>query len=162
MKTLAEDFQSNFYLFICNPRADMMIKSLPNVYKLKGVANLTDIDIALTKAFRTLDESLSGPRRACIEIVSDVLLRHQAISTRGWLTGLIPDLKLRGFTILAVMNPLMHSPNQVHAILGLFDGEINIYERETKTGLEKFLQIKKMYSKRYVERALPLKKIRRR
>jgi KaiC/GvpD/RAD55 family RecA-like ATPase len=157
VKNLAEDFQANFYLFVCNPRADTMIGNLPNVYKLKGVENLTNIDIALTKAFRTLDETKSGSRRACITIVSDVLLLHQAVSTRRWLTGLIPDLKSRGFTTIAVMNPLMHPPDQVHAILGLFDGEIHIYERETQKGLDRFVQIKKMYNQRYLEKALPLK-----
>jgi hypothetical protein len=81
-RALAEKFQSNFYLFVCNPRADIMIKSLPNVFKLKGVESLTDIDIALIKAFRMLDASRSGPRRACIEIISDVLLRHHAVITR--------------------------------------------------------------------------------
>ena len=158
VKTLAEEFQSNFHLFICNPKADMMVESLPNVYKLKSVSDLTDIDIALTRAFRKLDASFKSPRRACIEIVSDVLLRHKAVTTRRWLTGLIPDLRSKGFTTLAVMNPMMHPPDQVHAILGLFDGEINIYEIETKTGSEKFLRIKKMYNRIYVKRALSLKK----
>ncbi len=160
VRALAEEFQSNFYVFICNPRAETMIKSLPNVFKLKGVENLTDIDIALTNFFRRLDESLSGPRRACIDIVSDVLLQHHAVTTRRWLTGLIPDLRSKGFTTLAVINPLMHPPEQVHAILGLFEGEISIYEKETKKGLEKFLKVKKMYNQRYVESELSLRKER--
>jgi len=155
---LAEEFQSNFYVFICNPQADKIIKTLPNVSKLKGVENLTDIGIALTSAFRRLDTSLKGPRRACIEIVSDVLLQHQAVHTRRWLTGLIPDLKSRGFTSLAVMNPHMHSPQEVHAVLGLFEGEINIFEKETEKGLEKFLKIRKMYNQRYLESKMPLRK----
>ncbi len=155
---LAEEFQSNFYLFICNPRADTMIKNLPNVFKLKGVENLTDISIALNSAFRRLDESLSGPRRACIEIISDVLLQHHAVNSRRWLTGLIPDLRSKGFTTLAVMNPQMHPPQEVHAILDLFEGEISIYEKETKEGLQKFLKIKKMYNQRYLESELPLRK----
>jgi KaiC/GvpD/RAD55 family RecA-like ATPase len=158
VEALAEDFQSNFYVFICNPRADIMIKSLPNVFKLKSVENLTDIDIALTKAFRRLDESMSGPRRACIEIVSDVLLQHHAVTTRRWLTGLIPDLRSRGFTTLAVTNPQMHPPQEVQAILGLFDGEINIHEKESARGLEKSLKIRKMYNQRYLESELPLRK----
>jgi KaiC/GvpD/RAD55 family RecA-like ATPase/tetratricopeptide (TPR) repeat protein len=160
VRAFAEKFQSNFYVFICNPRADTMIKNLPNVFKLKGVENLTDIDIALTNFFRRLDEPLSGPRRACIEIVSDVLLQHHAVTTRRWLTGLIPDLRSKGFTTLAVINPLMHPPEQVHAILGLFEGEISIYEKETKKGLEKFLKVKKMYNQRYVESELSLRKER--
>jgi KaiC/GvpD/RAD55 family RecA-like ATPase len=160
VRTLAEEFQSNFYLFICNPQGDEIIKSLPNVYKLKGVENLTDISIALTTAFRRLDTSITGPRRACIEIISDVLLQHHAVSTRRWLTRLIPDLRSRGFTTLAVMNPQMHPPQEVHAILGLFEGEINIYEKETEKGLEKFLKVKKMYNQRYLESELPLRKER--
>ena len=158
LRTLVEEFQSNFYLFICNPRADIMIKSLPNVFKLKGVENLTNIGIALTSAFRRLNKSLSGPRRACVEIVSDVLLQHHAVTTRRWLAGLIPDLRSKGFTTLAVMNPLMHPSEEVHAILGLFEGEINIYEKESEKGLEKFLKIRKMYNQRYLESKLPLRR----
>jgi len=155
---LAEEFQSNFHVFICNPQADKIIKTLPNVSKLKGVENLTEINIALTSAFRRLGTSLKAPRRACIEIVSDVLLQHHAVHTRRWLTGLIPDLKSRGFTSLAVMNPYMHSPQEVHAILGLFEGEISIFEKETEKGLEKFLKIRKMYNQRYLESKMPLRK----
>jgi len=158
VRALVEEFQSNFYLFICNPQADKMIRSLPNVFKLKGVENLTDISIALSSAFRRLDTSLSGPRRACIGNISDVLLQHHAVQTRRWLTGLIPELKSREFTTLAVMNPHMHSPQEVHAMLGLFEGEINIYERETEKGFEKFLKIRKMYNQRYLESKLPLRR----
>ena len=160
VETLVKEFQSNFYLFICNPQADRIIKSVPNVFKLKGVENLTAISIALSKAFRRLGTSASGPRRACVEIISDVLLQHHAVQTRRWLTDLITELKSRGFTALAVMNPQMHSPQEIHAILDLFEGEINIYEKEAKKGLEKFLRIKKMYSQRYLESELPLRKER--
>ena len=158
IKDLAQDFQSNFYLFVCNPQADKIIRSSPNVSKLKGVENLTDISIALSSAFRRVDTSITGPKRACIEIISDVLLQHRAVQTRRWLTGLIPQLKAKGFTTLAVMNPQMHSPQEVHAILGLFEGEINIYEKESEKGLEKFLKIRKMYNQRYLESKLPLRK----
>jgi KaiC/GvpD/RAD55 family RecA-like ATPase len=160
VRALAEEFQSCFYVFVCNPRADLMTKSLPNIFKLKGVENLTDIDIALTKAIQTLPTSKSGPRRACIEIISDVLLQHRAVTTRRWLVELLPDLKSKGFTTLAVMNPQMHPQEDVQAILGLFDGEIKIYEKETKEGLEKFLRIRKMYNQRYLENELSVKKER--
>jgi KaiC/GvpD/RAD55 family RecA-like ATPase len=160
VSALVEEFQSTFYLFLCNPRADTMIKDLPNVFKLKGVENLSENIIALTKAFRTLDASPSGPRRACIEIVSDVLLQHRAIQTRRWLTDIISELRSRGFTTLAAMNPQMHPPEEVHAILDLFDGEISIYEKETGKGSETFLKIKKMHNQRYSESELPLRKER--
>jgi KaiC/GvpD/RAD55 family RecA-like ATPase len=160
VRALAEEFQSNFYVFVCNPRADLMTKSLPNILKLRGVENLTDIDIALTKTLQTLGTSSSGPRRACIEIISDVLLQHRAVTTRRWLVELLPDLKSKSFTTLAVVNPQMHPQEDVQAILGLFDGEIKIYEKETKEGLQKFLRIRKMYNQRYVESELPVRKER--
>jgi len=157
---LAEEFQASFYVFICNPRADAIIKSLPNVFKLRGVENLTEIIIALTKAFRTLDKSLSGPRRACIEIVSDVLLQHHVVQTRTWLIALVAELRSWGFTTLAVMTPQMHSSEEVHAILDLFEGGIDICEKETEKGLEKFLKVKKMHDQEYSEKEMPLKKER--
>lgn len=150
---LAEEFQSSFYLFVCNPRADVMIKNLPNVYKLKGVENLTDIDISLIKAFRSITTK-TGARRAVVEIISDVLLQHRALTTRKWLSGLLPDLRSKGFTILAVINPQMHPTEEVHAILGLFDGEIRVSEKETQTGLQKVLRIRRLYNRRYVEKEL--------
>jgi len=157
-KNLVEEFQSDFYLFICNPQADAIIKSLPNVFKLKGVENLNDINIALASAFRKLKKSLRGPRRICIEIISDVLLQHHAVQTRRWLNALIPELKSKGFTTLAIIDPEMHPPQEVRAILDLFEGEINIHKKKTKKGLEKFLKIEKMYNQRYLETELRLEK----
>jgi tetratricopeptide (TPR) repeat protein len=157
-KTLAEEFQSNFYLFVCNPQADAIVKDLPNVFKLKGVENLTDISIALTSAIRKLDPSLKGPRRACIGLISDVLLQHHAVQTRRWLAGLVPELQSEGFTTLAVMDPEMHPPQEVRAVLDLFEGEINIYEKETEKGSEKFLKIKKMSNQKYLDSELLLRR----
>jgi predicted ATPase/KaiC/GvpD/RAD55 family RecA-like ATPase len=153
-KTLAEEFQSGFYLFVCNPQADAIAESSPNVFKLKGVENLTEISIALTSALHKLDSSLKGPRRACIEIVSDALLQHHAVQTRKWLTALTTELTSTGFTVLAIVDPQMHPPEELHAILGLFDGEINIYEK----GTERFLKIKRMSNQKYLENELLLKK----
>jgi KaiC/GvpD/RAD55 family RecA-like ATPase len=157
-KNLAEKFQTNFYLFLCNPRADLLVGSLPNVFKVSGVENLSNIDIALTKSFRLLNASKSSPRRACIEIISDVLLQHHAVITRKWLSRLLPELKSKGFTILAVVNPHMHSQEEVHALLGLFEGEIKISQKETEKGIKKSLRIGKLYNKRYLEKELILKR----
>jgi KaiC/GvpD/RAD55 family RecA-like ATPase len=160
VKTIAKAFQSSFYVFICNPQAEMTIEGSPEVFQLNGVENLTEINIALAKALRTLDASLGGPKRACIGIVSDVLLQHHALQARRWLNGLVPELRSKGFTTLAVMNPEMHPPEEVQAMLELFDGEINIYEKENENGLGRFLRIKKMANQRYLESELPLRKER--
>ena len=154
VKHLAEKFQSNFYLFVCNPQADAIVRNLSNVFKLKGVENLTDISIALTSATRKLDPSLQGPRRICIALMSDVLLQHHAVQTRRWLTALIPELKSAGFTTLAVVDPRMHPSEELYAILGLFDGEIDIYQK----GAEQFLKIKRINDQKYLDNELLLTK----
>jgi tetratricopeptide (TPR) repeat protein/KaiC/GvpD/RAD55 family RecA-like ATPase len=156
-KPLAE-FRSCFCLFVCNPQADAIIEDSPNVIKLKGVENLTDISIALTSAIRKLGPSVKGPRKACIDMVSDALLQHHAVQTRKWLAALLPELRSAGFTTLAVVDPRMHPSEELYSILGLFEGEIDIYEKETEKGAGKFLKIKKMSNHKYLEKDLFLKK----
>ena len=150
-KTLAEKYQSNFYVLLCSPLADSMLANLPNVYKLKGVENLTEIDIALTKAFRTLDSSAIGPRRICLSVVSDVLLQHHVVNTRKWLSTLLPTMKSKGFTVLAVIDPAIHTSEETQAVLGLFEGEISISDKETTKGTARFLKIRKMTGQKYLK-----------
>ena len=157
-KILAEKYPSNFYLFVCNPQADTIIQNKSNIFKLKGIENLTDIDIALTKAFRALDPSGVGLGRICIDIVSDVLLQHHAITTRRWLSALLPTLKSKGFTTLATINPRMHLPEEFEAVLGLFDGEIRVSEKETPEGTRQTLKIRKLGNQKYQENELILNK----
>jgi tetratricopeptide (TPR) repeat protein/KaiC/GvpD/RAD55 family RecA-like ATPase len=158
IKTLADEYPSGFHLFVCNPQADAIVKDASNIVKLKGVENLTDISITLTSAIHKLDPSLKGARRICLGLVSDVLLQHHAVQARRWLAGLIPELQSEGFTILAVIDPDMHPSQEARAVLDLFDGEINVREKETEKGLEKFLKIKKMSGQKYLEDELPLKR----
>jgi KaiC/GvpD/RAD55 family RecA-like ATPase len=155
-KELAKKHPSTFYLFVCNPQADALVQDRPNVFKLKGVENLTDIDIALTKAIRQLDPNEKGSKRLCIELISDALLQHYAVNTRRWLSALLPKLKSNGFTILAVIDPEMHSAEETRAVLSLFDGEISLYERETAKGSTSFLKIKKMTSQKHLKDEISL------
>jgi KaiC/GvpD/RAD55 family RecA-like ATPase/tetratricopeptide (TPR) repeat protein len=157
-QTLAEKDPSNFHLLICNPQADITIKNQPNIFKLKGVENLTEIDIALTKAFRSLNDSKTSPRRICIDIVSDVLLQHHAINTRRWLSSLLPTLKAKGFTILAVVDPSMHPSEELQAVLSVFDGEIRITEIETSQGAKQMLKVKRLINQKYSDREIELTK----
>jgi len=154
LRNLVEEFPSSFFLFVCNPQADKIIEDAPNVFKLKGVENLTDINIALTSAIRKLSKSSKRPRRICIEIVSDILLQHHAVLTRKWLNALIPELKSSGFTTLVVLDHEIHPQQEVRAVAGVFDGEIRI----TKRGSEKLLKVEKMTNQKYDERELLLGK----
>lgn len=158
LQIFAEKYPSNFYLFVCNPQADMVAKNLPNIFKLAGVENLTDINIALTSAFRRLDKLPQRQRRICLELVSDVLLQHQAVQARRWLSALIPELKSKAFTTLAVIDPEMHSRQEVRAVQDLFEGEINLWEKDSVDGLKRYLRIRKMRNQRYSEKELLLRK----
>ena len=82
----------------------------------------------------------------------------RALQTRKWLAGLIPELESQGFTVLAVMDPGMHPSQDARAILDLFDGEINIQEKEAAKGSERYLRIKRMSNQKYLEDELLLKK----
>jgi KaiC/GvpD/RAD55 family RecA-like ATPase len=148
---LAENFQAIFSVFLCNPRAEVVAKNIPIACKLKGVENLTEIDIALTKAFRVLNPQQTSPRRMCITILSDVLLQHHPLITRKWISGLLAELKSKGFTTLAVINQEMHPPEEVQALVGLFEGEIKVSEKEKEMGLEKILRIRKLCNQRYLD-----------
>jgi len=160
IENLAEDFPSHFYLFVCNPQAGKIIKTLPNVSKLKGVENLTDINIALKSAFDKLDATPKAPRRMCIEIVSDVLLQHHTVRTRKWVNALIPELKSKGFTTLAVLDSEIHPQQEIRAIVGIFEGEINIHDKETKEGIQRLVKVMRMANQEYSDSELPLRKER--
>jgi KaiC/GvpD/RAD55 family RecA-like ATPase/tetratricopeptide (TPR) repeat protein len=157
-QNLATQFRTNFYLLDCNPQANLVVQDLPNIFILKGIDNLTDIDIALTKFYRTLDLAQTIPKRACITLLSDVLLWHHAVITRKWLGSFLANLKSKGFTTLAVIDPCMHAPEETQAILSLFEGEIRINEKETADGVFKSLRIRKLTNQKYSEKELVLTK----
>ncbi len=155
---LTKEFLLNFYLFICSSQADEIFKGSSTVFQLKGVENLTEVNIALDSALRSLGASSERHGRACVEIVSDVLLQHHAVNTRRWLAGVIQEFKAMGFTTLVVMNPRMHSSEEVQAILGLFEGELDIYEKGSGEDTTKYLKIKRMLGQRYLETPIVLGK----
>ena len=94
-----------------------------------------------------------GVKRRILFYIPD---NTRAVQTRRWFIELKTELKTRGFTTLAVVNPHMHPTEEVQAVLDLFDGEIQAYEESP----QKLLRIKKAYGQEYLENELPLKKDR--
>ena len=158
LESLTESHQSIFYLFLCNPKPLFEMKELPNVYKLQNKIDLTNLNIQLTKTYRIAEHNAPGVRRACIDITSDVLLHYGAEVTRKWISEVISDLKSKNFIVLFVINPLMHSPEQFHAILDLFDGEISLYETLDKFECKNSLRVKKLQNKDYIKNSICLTK----
>ncbi|UCD96286.1 MAG: hypothetical protein JSV35_07285, partial [Candidatus Bathyarchaeota archaeon] len=148
--------QMNFYHFICNPSADVITVNRPNIFRLRGIENLLDISIAMNTALRKLNPADKNPRRCCIQIVSDVLLQHKAIQTRRWLTRILTELRAKGFTTLIVMDLGMHSSQETRAVLDLFEGEINIYDKPRAKSKGRYLAIRRMTGKEYLEAEVSL------
>jgi KaiC/GvpD/RAD55 family RecA-like ATPase len=148
--------KNSFYLFLCNPEPRTQLPELPNVYKLRSKTDLTNLNIALAKAYRTLSHALEVPKRLCVEVVSDILLDYGPKTTRKWLSELITDLTKKGFTTIAVMDPTMHPQDQFHAILNLFDGEINLYETRDPYECKRSMRITKLRNQDYIKNPICL------
>jgi KaiC/GvpD/RAD55 family RecA-like ATPase len=146
--------KSGFYLFLCNPKPKIKLPDLPNVFKLLGKTDLTNLNIALLKAYRSVEQS--SKKRVCLDIVSDVLLHHGAETTRKWISELITDMVSKGFTVLAVLDPSMHPSDQANAILNLFDGEVSLYQTEDPLECKKSIQVKKLRNQDYIKNPICL------
>jgi hypothetical protein len=126
------------------------------MYKLQGKADITNLGIALTKAIRSIDQSVTQ-KRICIEILSDVLVKHGVNTTREWISGLITNLGAKGFTMLAVMNPAMHPSDQATAVIDLFDGEISILQSDDPLDCKKSIHVKKLRNQDYIKNPICLR-----
>jgi KaiC/GvpD/RAD55 family RecA-like ATPase/tetratricopeptide (TPR) repeat protein len=142
----------NFYLFLCNPKPKNKVPDLPNVYRLRGKTDLTNLSISLAKAYRNIEPSKK--KRICVEIVSDVLLDYGPRETRKWISELITDLALKGFTLLAIMDPSMHPTEQSNAVINLFDGEIELTQTGDPLECKKSIRIKKLRNKDFIRNSI--------
>ena len=141
--------KSGFYLFLCNPKPKVEVPDLPNITKLRSKTDLTNLNIALLKAYRNVKQSSN--KRVCIGIVSDVLVDHGVKTTRKWIAELTTDLVSKGFTVLAVLDPEMHPADHSKAIINLFDGEINLTQTGVPPDCKKSLLIKKLRNQDYIK-----------
>jgi hypothetical protein len=146
----------NFYLFMCNPKPKTEVPDLPNVFKLQGKTDLNNLGIALTKAYRSLDQNLAQPKRICIEILSEVLEDYGSKTTRKWISDLITNYGAKGFTILAIMDPNMHPSEQANAVINLFDGEISIIQSDDPLDCKKSILVKKLRNQDYIKNPICL------
>jgi len=155
--TALEELLENpsFYLFLCNPKPKVEVPDLSNMFKLHGKTDLTNLGIALIKAYRSIDQSVAK-KRICVEILSEVLVKHGTNTTREWISSLITDLGAKGFTILAVMDPKEHPPDQATTVLNLFDGEISLTQNDDPLDCKKSIHVKKLRNQDYIKNPICL------
>jgi predicted ATPase len=122
-----------------------------NMVPGKGIDNLTELNFQITETIGSIQ-----PKHIVLEILSDILLRHRALQTRKWLNEFLEKLRSKGITTLAVLNPYMHPNEEVQAVVDLFDGNLDIVEKEVEGQLQKFLRIKWIQGLEVAENELPL------
>jgi hypothetical protein len=155
---LVEGKPESFFLMLCNPWADNMVSDQPNVLKIKGVEDLTQLSISLESFLRDIMEKGDSLRRVLLDIVSDALLTNEIRVVRRWLMDLLAMFKHRNVTTLTTLDPDMHSRDEARTIIDLFDGHMDITERNVDDDPKKILTVKRLYNKKYLERDMVLKR----
>src|SRR3989338_4677736 len=153
--------QSQFlYQIICNPQIDLgsLKCSTENCVQVNGVERLTELSVALTTLLNNI-ERISGQensKRLVIDMLSYTLLSNQSVNTRKWLRETITKFKQKNFTVLATLNPHMHSKEDVQSLLDLFDGQVEIYEKELQGEPRMFMRVKRLNNSRYSSKEVQL------
>jgi predicted ATPase len=145
---ITHDLAGDVKSLICS---DKPVPPSKNVIPSKGIDNLTDVNLQLTETLVSVK-----PKRIALDILSDALLRHKGLQTRKWLTELLERLRGKGITTLALLNPHMHSSEDVQAVVDLFDGNLEIIEKDVEGSLRKFLRVKWMHGIEIAEKEFPL------
>jgi KaiC/GvpD/RAD55 family RecA-like ATPase len=150
---LVQKYPSRFHYLICNPQAAPKEARLQNVHILKSLDSLTEINLAVSRILEEMEKS-GRQNAACIDIVSDVLLQHGAVATRQWLLDFISRMKSKSVTMFAIVNSQMHSNEDLESVVGLFDGQISLWE-ETRAGTaQKLIRVRRMYRESYSDEVL--------
>ena len=150
-------YQHGFYAF--SPQAARIEPKPPNLYPLPSIDNLSDHTLSLSLAIRDArGKETAGKMLLVLDTLSDVILRHKGVTTRRWLTDFIGKRKAESFTIVATLNPLSISKEELQTVVDLFDGVIEIFEKELKERARRFVVVKKMHGKKYSESELLLDK----
>ncbi len=135
----------------CLVCSDKTVPPAQNTLPGKGIENLTELSLTITETINSLH-----PSRLVVQFLSDVLLRHKALQTRKWLSELLDKFRAKNITALVVLNPYMHSSEEVQAIVDLFNGNIELIEKQVEGQVRKALIIKWMHGIETAEKEFPL------
>ncbi len=131
---------------VCSPQADLLPRT-GFIQVSRSFDNIFEINILLMKALETV---IDERPRIFLQLLSDVLLLHKELATRHWLADLLPRLKARHCTILAELNLRMHGAHEVNALFDLFDGRLELLEREEAAQLLRFLRVTSLRGQKYL------------
>jgi len=156
-REILEKYPESFFYIICNPQMDENNQDNQNVYRVGGVDNLTEINLKTTNVLQKMNETKKG-KVVCMDIISDILLQHGLVTTRKWLIDFIARMRSNSMTTIMILNSQMHSKEDLESILGLFDGQIDVWEQGMREIARKQLKVKRMYRHVYDDQSIPLEK----
>ena len=156
IQDLVGRYWKDFYAL--SPQADKIMSPPANLYKISGIENLSDLNISLTKMMEIRLRDPRASRLIVLDVLTDILLHHKALTTRKWLSDFLARRKAEGFITLAFLNPLIAPKEETQTVVDVFDGVIEIYEKALAERSRRFLVIKKMYGRRYSDSELMLDK----
>lgn len=152
-QSASQKFGEALTVLVANPRATAAGK---NVIPLPtGVQNLTSLNIELVKLVK--DRAGSGAR-IVLDVVSEVMLAQKMLTTRKWVSDLVPRFMDWGFTVLGVFNPGLHSNEEVQGLIELFNGYVQIFEKDIQGKTRKVIVVRKMADLQYKEGELVIEK----
>jgi len=146
-------------IILCHPQAEVLATGFTNVQKLKGLDDLTAVNLAFEASKNSIETGgYTGSNALCFEIVGDVLLRHHGPTTRKWLMDILARAKASKMTTLATLNTKMHPADEAQTVIELFDGHIELQEEDVVTRGAKMIRIKKLGGQRFIEKDLLVEK----
>lgn len=149
IQDLTGTYGKDFYAL--SPQAAQILSPPANLYKIPNIDSLSDLNMVFTKILDTRVKQGTSNRLLIIDLLtySHIFLVNKGVTARKWFTDFLAGRKAEDFTVLAFLNPLVTSKEETQTLTDLFDGVIEIYEKELSGRLRRFLVIKKMHGQRY-------------
>jgi KaiC/GvpD/RAD55 family RecA-like ATPase len=152
-QSAVQKFGDTLTVLVANPRATAAGKNI--IPLTTGVSNLTSLNIELVRLVK--DRAGSGAT-IVLDVVSEIMLAQKMLMTRKWVSDIVPRLLEWGFTVLGVFNPGLHSNEEVQGLIELFNGYVQISEKEIQGKTRKVIAVRKMADLQYKEGELVIEK----
>lgn len=153
-KSINAKYGEKLTILVASPRAETM--SGKNIVPIPtGIQNLTTLNIELVKSVR--GAGTSGGK-VCLDVLSDILLTHKMLTTRKWVTDLVPRLDEWGFTVIGTFNPALHAAEEAKGLTDLFKGYLEIFDKDFSGKMRKVIVVRKMTDLQFNESELVLDK----
>lgn len=153
-RNMASQWGDKLTVLLANPRSTVIKES--NIIPVStGVQNLTALNIELV---RVVKNYAGVGSRICIDVLTDVLLNQKLLTTRKWVTDLLPRLQEWDFTVLGAFNPSLHSKEDVEGLTDIFNGYLEVSDKELEGTTRKVIIARKMLQLKYADKELLLRK----